>query len=135
VADAFQELQQGKVDGQEDMEAARTEALEDHAKKDESGQAVKKVNPQTGQSEYDIEDWGAFQVDMEHFRDVTWKEVLDSMQARAEEVTDFLTEECDDFDPYMFDAEYLPVDKDGNSRLTPLQLRYLLPFVNDPESI
>lgn len=127
VESVFQKLQTTKVDGQQEMEDAKLVILQAYAKKDESGKPMSKPN-QFGQAEYDIENWDAFKEVMDDFRDVNSK-VIDTMEARNQELADLLEDECEEFEPYMVDTKFLPQDEKGNSTLSAQQLRYTMPFL------
>ena len=127
IEQVLQKMQQTEVPGQSDMSAAKLVLLQEYAKKDESGKPVAKPN-QFGQSEYDIEDWAAFEKRMDSFKE-DYAEVFRLMDQRQQDMQDLMEEEADSFEPYVVNVKYLPME-DGNCRLSVTQLRMLMPFLD-----
>jgi len=127
VEENLQKMQDtNKVEGQGEMDAAKLKVLQAHAKRDETGNAITKTN-QFGQIEYDIEDWQAFSVAMEAFKK-DFESTLNDMDLRQTVINELMDEECD-IDLYTVEAKHIPKDSEGNSRLSPLQLRSIMPLL------
>ncbi len=127
IEQVLQKMQQTEVPGQPKMNEAKLVLLQEYAKKDENGKPITKAN-QFGQSEYDIEDWAAFEARMDTFKE-EYKDVFEAMDQRQKDMQDLMEEEADNFEPYVVNVKYLPME-DGNCRLSVTQLRMLMPFLD-----
>jgi len=121
----LQKLQETPVEGQEEYVKARNQLLEGHAQKDENDQPQHRTIG--GQTEYVIKDLPALRRAQAEL-DEDYSGVLADMTERREEVSEFLREECVDFEPYIIQITNLPI-KEGQLGITVAQLRVLLPFL------
>ena len=128
VEKTLQKLEAVKLPGQVAMEEAKRVILEEYAKKDDTGKSITIVNA-FNQPEYDIADWDAFQARMDEFKE-EYSDLLEQIDQRHEDMIELMTEEVEDFEPYLVDVQYLPIDDKGGCRLSPVQLRHVLPFLS-----
>lgn len=128
VVEAFQKLQTLKVRGQEEFEEARVELLVWEAKKDDNGKPVTRRTP-NGQTEYVMENHEVFDAKFTVLKE-KFSSTIALMEKRNNELTTLLDEDVDDFQPYMINVKNIPVDKDGMCKLSILQLRFLMPFLD-----
>lgn len=124
--DKINAMQDKLLEGQEEYIKARDKLLRASATKDENG---KPITQQIGtRISYDIADMPAHEKKMKKL-DEKHPDYIKLREVRDEEVKEFLAAEVDDFEPWEIKAECLPVDKEGNCRLTIIQLKYLMPFI------
>jgi uncharacterized coiled-coil DUF342 family protein len=138
IEKTLQKLEAVKLPGQVAMEEAKRLILEEYAKKDDAGKSITTVNA-FNQPEYDIADWEAFEARMDEFKE-EYADLLEQLDQRHEDMVTLMKEEVEDFEPYLVDMKYLPLDDKGNCRLSPVQLRHVLPFLSGdlddlPESV
>jgi hypothetical protein len=126
VVKALDKVRMAKIEGQQEYEDARKIVIELHAIKDDAGVLIQKPSPQG--PEYDFLDRAALNVALE---DVN-KDHADAVAAiknRVDEFTELLDDDVD-YVPFKINIKYIPVDDAGNCKLSVMQLRYLIPFLD-----
>ncbi len=123
----LQKIQNKKIDGQEAYEKEKNDLLIEMSKKDEQGNPLTK-QVQNGM-QYEIEDMESLNEKFQLLNE-KYKTVIEGILKRNNEISNLLEEEVENFTPYLDNSD-IPKDDDGNCRLSILQLKYLMPFLND----
>ena len=127
VVKSLNAVQTAKIDGQEAYDTGRQALLTKHAKKDEEGNPT--IRPSAQGTEYVIEDYSKFNAQMEKLK-TKHADVLVAIESRQDEIKELLEKDVEDFEPYKIKIKTLPLTEKGECRLTVLQLRYLIPFLD-----
>lgn len=116
------------IQGQAAYDTERTALLVKSSDKDDVGKPIIIDNGRGGWN-YKIDDMTTFEGKLKKLNE-EHEEFLDALTFRNTEIEELLDTEVKDLDPYRINVVYLPVDKDGCSRITPSQLTHLLPFLD-----
>jgi hypothetical protein len=127
IVKSLNAVQSAPIEGQQEYNDQKQKVLQKHAKKDEGGKAKIMQTP-SGQ-EYMIEDMAAFNKRME-LLDKEYADTLTAVKKRVEEYKELLEKDVEDFEPYMIKIKTLPLTDEGDCKLSVLQLRYLIPFLD-----
>lgn len=126
IVNNLQKVSEKKIEGQEEYEKDRNHIYSELADKDVDGLPIRR-QVQNG-FEYEIKDWITLDAKVKELKKKNI-DVVEAMEARVIEYTDLLNQELEGFKPYLINIKNLPVDKEGKSQLSALQIRYLVPFL------
>jgi hypothetical protein len=126
IVKGLDKVRMAEIDGQKEYEDARKAVIELNSKKDDAGKPIQKMGPQG--AEFDIIDMDLLKKQLE---DVVEEhaDAVAAIKGRVEEFTALLEEELD-YKPYKINIKYLPVDDAGNCKLSVMQIRFLIPFLD-----
>jgi hypothetical protein len=128
IVKALDKARTAKIDGQQEYEDARKKVIEHHASRDiKTGQPIQRPGPNG--PEYEFEDHAMLNADLKEMNE-DHADAVAAIQSRVDEFTELLEQEVEDFKPYKINIKYIPVDADGNCKLSVMQLRYLMPFLD-----
>jgi hypothetical protein len=127
IVKALDKIRVKKIEGQQEYEDAKRIVIEIHAIKDDAGVLIQKPGPQG--PEYDFLDRPALNLALRGVNELHL-DAIAAISARVEEFTDLLEQEMDGPDLYKINIKYLPVDDAGNCKLSIMQIRYLIPFLD-----
>jgi hypothetical protein len=127
IVKGLDKVRMAPIDGQQEYEDAKKVAIEKHTNKDSNGRPIQIPGPQ-GQ-EYSIPDYPALNADIEVVNN-DHADAITAIKGRVKEFTELLEEELKDYKPYKINIKYLPVDDAGNCKLSVMQIRFLIPFLD-----
>jgi hypothetical protein len=127
IVKALDKLRTKKIEGQQEYEDAKQALIKETADKNDAGRPIQKQGPSG--MEYVVSDFAALDAGLEALKE-KHAEAIASIEKRVEEFSNLLEEDVEDFKPYKINVKYLPVDSDGNCKLSVIQLRFLIPFLN-----
>jgi hypothetical protein len=122
----LQKLTNKKVEGQKEYETEKNHIFEEMAEKDENGKPKHK-QVKNG-IEYKIKDLVALNTKLNELAD-KYSDTVNNMRERIQDYNNLLDQEIEDFKPYKINIKYLPVTEEGKCQISPLQIRYLFPFL------
>jgi hypothetical protein len=127
IVKGLDKVRMAEIDGQKEYEDAKKAVIESHAVKDEHGRPIQKPGPQG--AEYSISDYPALNADMVTVND-DHADAIVAIKNRVEEFTELLEQDLEGYKPYKINVKYIPVDDSGNCKLSVVQLRFLIPFLD-----
>jgi hypothetical protein len=127
IVKALDKVRMAEIDGQKEYEDARKAVIELNSKKDDAGKPIQKMGPQG--AEFDIIDMDLLK---KQLGDVVEEhaDAVAAIKRRVDEFTELLDQELEDYKPFKINIKYLPADDTGSSKLSVMQIRYLIPFLD-----
>lgn len=126
IVKILQTVKNERLNGQNDYDKDKTKLLVKLAEKDDHGRPVTKQTPNG--IEYVIEDHSTLHAELEVLNE-DYKDLFEAIDKKQSDFEELMEIDAVGFSPYLFDVKYLPTNPNGTSRLTPQQLRCLLPFL------